>query len=161
MRDFNEDIVDKIRQCAEISPCPHCGTVLLRGMSREFGYKPFAGRIRDHLPPPIGREFLDHIVELIQTIPNFPRILNRDLRPVLQHARVSSPNAGASKCVHPVFPILWTLTGNLSLPFIRSSFPYPLAIQKRLSLLFSHKTEHSKVMPEIGSIRSEKLPLLP
>jgi hypothetical protein len=38
---------------------------------------------------------LHPIVELVQSIPNFPRILNRDLRPVLQHARVSSPNAGA------------------------------------------------------------------
>jgi hypothetical protein len=65
-------------------------------MSHEFCCKPFAGRIRNALPPPIGPELLDHIVELTQSIPNFPRILNRDLRPVLQHARVSSSNAGAS-----------------------------------------------------------------
>jgi hypothetical protein len=44
----------------------------------------------------MGRELLDHIVELTQSIPNFPRILSRNLRPVLQDARVSSPNAGAS-----------------------------------------------------------------
>jgi hypothetical protein len=44
----------------------------------------------------MGRELLDHIIELTQSIPNFPRILNRDLRHVLQHARVTSPNAGAS-----------------------------------------------------------------
>jgi hypothetical protein len=44
----------------------------------------------------MGRELLDHIVELTQSIPNFPRVLNRDLRPVLQYARVSSPDAGAS-----------------------------------------------------------------
>jgi hypothetical protein len=89
MRDFDEDIGDKIRQWAEIPPCPHFGAVLLRGMSHEFYCKPFAGRIRNNLPPPTGRE-------LTQSIPNFPRILNRDLRPVLRHARVSSPNAGAS-----------------------------------------------------------------
>jgi hypothetical protein len=43
----------------------------------------------------MGRELLDHIVELAQSIPNFPQILNRGLRPVLQHFRVSSPNSGA------------------------------------------------------------------
>jgi hypothetical protein len=79
MKDFNEDIVDKIRQWAEISPCPHYGAVLLRGISHEFCCKLFAGTIRNHLPPPMGRELLDHIVELTQSIPNFPRILNRDL----------------------------------------------------------------------------------
>jgi hypothetical protein len=96
MRDFNEDIGNKICQRAEIPPCPHCGAVLLPGMSHEFCCKPFAGRIRNHLPPPIGRELLDHIVELTQSIPNFPRILNCDLRPVLRRAHVLSPNAGAS-----------------------------------------------------------------
>jgi hypothetical protein len=65
-------------------------------MSHEFLCKPFAGRIRNHFPPLVGRELLDHIVELTRSIPNFPRILNRDLGPVLQHARVSSPNASAS-----------------------------------------------------------------
>jgi hypothetical protein len=65
-------------------------------MSHEFGGKPFVGRIRNHLLPPMGRELLDHIVELTQSIPDFPWILNCDLQPVLQHARVSSPNSGAS-----------------------------------------------------------------
>jgi hypothetical protein len=44
----------------------------------------------------MDRGLLDHIVELTQSTPNFPWILNRDLRPVLQHGRVSSPNAGTS-----------------------------------------------------------------
>jgi hypothetical protein len=96
MRDFDEEIAYKIRQWAEIPPCPPCGAVLLRGMSHESCCKPFAGRIRNYLPSPMGRELLDHIVELTQSIPNFPRVLNCDLRPVLQHARISSPNAGAS-----------------------------------------------------------------
>jgi hypothetical protein len=65
-------------------------------MSQEFCCKPFAGKIRNHLPPPMRRELLGHIVELTQSIPNFPRILNHALRPVRQHARVLSPNAGAS-----------------------------------------------------------------
>jgi hypothetical protein len=72
MSDFDEDIADKISQQAEIPPCPHCDIVLLQGMSYEFCYKPFAGRIKNHLPPPIGRELLDHIVELTQSISNFP-----------------------------------------------------------------------------------------
>jgi hypothetical protein len=96
MRDFNEDIADKIRQWAEIPPCPHWGAVFLRGMSHECCCKRFAGRTKNHLPSPMGRELLDHIVELTQSIPTFPRILNRNLLSVLQHARVSSPNAGAS-----------------------------------------------------------------
>jgi transposase len=104
MRDFNEGIADKIRQWAEISPCPHCGAVLLRGMSHELCCKPFAGRIKNHLPPPMGRELFDHIVELTQSTPNFPWILNRDLQAVLQHARVSSPNAGASNVFIPGIP---------------------------------------------------------
>jgi hypothetical protein len=29
MKDFNEDIADKIRQRAEMPPCPRCGAVLL------------------------------------------------------------------------------------------------------------------------------------
>jgi hypothetical protein len=79
MRDFDEDIADKIRQWVEIPPCPHCGVVLIRGISHEFCCKPFADRNSDHLRPPMGRELLDHIVELTQSIPNLPRILNRGL----------------------------------------------------------------------------------
>jgi hypothetical protein len=86
------------------STVPHCGAVLLRGMSHEFCCKPFADSIRNHLPPPMGRELLDHIVEFTRSIPNFPRILNRDLRPVLQHARVSLPNACASNMFIPGIP---------------------------------------------------------
>jgi hypothetical protein len=39
---------------------------------------------------------LNHIIELTESNQKFPRILNRDLRPVLQYACVSSPNAKAS-----------------------------------------------------------------
>jgi hypothetical protein len=68
----------------------------ISSLSVEFCCKPFAGGIRNHLPPPMGRELLDHIVKLIQLISDFPRILNRDLRSVLRHACVSSPNSSAS-----------------------------------------------------------------
>jgi hypothetical protein len=55
-------------------------------------------------------------------------------------------------CSYPVFPMSWTLIGNSSLPFMQSSFAhssrfqYRLAVHKRLSLVFSHKTEHSKII---------------
>jgi hypothetical protein len=39
---------------------------------------------------------LNRIVHLTVSNPTFPRILNRDLRPVLQHASISSPNGPAS-----------------------------------------------------------------
>jgi hypothetical protein len=152
MRDFNEDI----RQWGEIPLCPHCSAVLLRGMSHEFCCKPFAGRVRNHLPPPLGRELLGHIVELTQSIPNFPRILNRDLRPILQHARVSLPNAGASNVSISGIPYALDSYRQFITPvyaiFFRTQqrIPMPLAVQKRLSLLFSHKTEHSKVISEIA-----------
>jgi hypothetical protein len=71
VKDFNEDIADKIRQWAKIPPYPHCGAILLRGMSHEFGCRVFAGRIRNHLPLPMGRELLDDIVELTQQFPTF------------------------------------------------------------------------------------------
>jgi hypothetical protein len=71
IRDCNEDIVDKIHQWAETPPCPHCGAVMPRGMPHEFCCKPFTDRIKNHLPPPMGRELLDYIVELTQSIPPF------------------------------------------------------------------------------------------
>jgi hypothetical protein len=85
MQDFNEQNAPKICQWAEIPPYPHCGAVLRQGISHEFCCKPFAGRIRNHLPHPMGRELLNHIVELTQSIANCPGILNCGLRPILQH----------------------------------------------------------------------------
>jgi hypothetical protein len=156
MRDFNEDIADKIRQWTEIPPYPHCGAVWLRGMFHEFCCKPFAGRIRNHLPPPMGRKLLDHIVEMTQSIPNFPRFRIVTCDPFSSMLVFHHPMQVLQTCSYPVFPILWTLTSNSSLQFLQSSFArnsgfqYPLVVQKRLSLLFSHKTEHSKVISEIN-----------
>jgi hypothetical protein len=44
----------------------------------------------------MGKQLLNCIVQLTESNPNFPRILNRDLRPVLHHASVASPNGPAS-----------------------------------------------------------------
>jgi hypothetical protein len=45
----------------------------------------------------MDEELLQRIIRLTEPNPHFPRILNRDLRPVLQHPCVSSPKAGASR----------------------------------------------------------------
>jgi hypothetical protein len=45
----------------------------------------------------MDEHLLDHIVHFTESSRNFPRILNRDLRPVLQYACVWFPNASASK----------------------------------------------------------------
>jgi hypothetical protein len=44
----------------------------------------------------MDEELLDPIVELTHSTPSFPRILNRNLRPVLQHTCISSPYGPAS-----------------------------------------------------------------
>jgi hypothetical protein len=96
MRKFDEDIAQRIRNWAEVPSCSYCGAVLLRGMTGKFCCHPFEQRIRSNLPPPMDEDLLQRIVELTRTKANFPRILNRDLRPVLHYASVSSPNAAHS-----------------------------------------------------------------
>jgi hypothetical protein len=44
----------------------------------------------------MNEELLQRIIRLTESNPNFPRILNRYLRPVLQHTWVSSPNTGVA-----------------------------------------------------------------
>jgi hypothetical protein len=43
----------------------------------------------------MDEDLLNHIIELTESNQKFPRILNRDLRPALRYACVSSPNAKA------------------------------------------------------------------
>jgi hypothetical protein len=116
----------------------------------------FRWQNQEPFSPSNGPELLDHIVELTQSIPNFPRVLNRDLRPVLQHVRVSAPNADASNVFISGIPDALDSYRQVTIPAYLvffahiGGFQYPLAVQKRLLLLFSHKTEHSKVISEIG-----------
>jgi hypothetical protein len=104
----------------------------------------------------MGRGLLDDIVELTESVPKFPRPLDRDLRPVLQHVRVSPPNADASNLFISGIPSTLDSYREFVAPvyavFFRTQqrFQYPLAVQKRLSFLFFHKTEHSKIISEIG-----------
>jgi hypothetical protein len=44
----------------------------------------------------MDREILARIEEQVRFNPNYARILNRDLRPVLQYANIHAPNAASS-----------------------------------------------------------------
>jgi hypothetical protein len=99
---------------------------------------------------------LDHIVELTQSIPNFPLILNRDLRPVLRHARASSPNAGVSNVFISGIPYALD-----SYPqFITPVYAVFFGTQQRIPILSGgteeiiasilSQTERSKAISEIG-----------
>jgi hypothetical protein len=44
----------------------------------------------------MGKQLLARIIQVIESSPNFSRFENRDLRPVPQHAWVSSPNGPVS-----------------------------------------------------------------
>jgi hypothetical protein len=65
-------------------------------MFHEFRCRPFSDRIQSNLPRPLDQRLLDRIADLTDSDPNFPRILNYDLRPVIQHVCVSSPNGPTS-----------------------------------------------------------------
>jgi hypothetical protein len=96
MRLFDPVIALKIREWAECQPCKVCGAVLLQGMPLGFCCRSFAHRVQSQSRPPIDEELLQRLVRLAESNANFAQILDRDLRPVLQHACVSFSNAGAS-----------------------------------------------------------------
>jgi hypothetical protein len=104
----------------------------------------------------MGRELLDHILELTQSIPTFLWILNRDLRPVLQHARVSSPNAGASNVFMSGIPYALDSYRQFTTPGYATFFrtqqrnPIPPGGTEEINAYILPKTEHSKVISEIG-----------
>jgi hypothetical protein len=52
--------------------------------------------MRDHLPHEFDPILLRRIEEFSGMQVNFPRILNRDLRPVVQNARMSGPRGGGA-----------------------------------------------------------------
>jgi hypothetical protein len=96
MREFDPDIAQKIREWAEYPLCSRCGAVSIRVIAPHFCCNPFGDRIRDNLPPPMDEQLLNRIVQLSESRPNFPRILNHDLQPILQYTRISAPNGPAS-----------------------------------------------------------------
>jgi hypothetical protein len=96
MGQFDQESADKIRHWAEVPLCPDCGPVLLPGMPQKFCCQPFKDRILTNLPRPMDKQSLGRVRQWTSFHPNFPRILNRDLRPVFQQTCVSSSNTAAS-----------------------------------------------------------------
>jgi hypothetical protein len=99
----------------ELPPCQYCGAVKISsGFMRCC--EGFEVAIAGHLPEPMQMEIRRAIEDSIRNgSANFPRLLNRDLRPVLQHAHVSSPNGAASTLFlrgipHAVYSFRWFLT---------------------------------------------------
>jgi hypothetical protein len=95
-KDLDPEVVRYVREWAEVEPCEHCGAVLVRGMPTGFCCRPFEDSIRDHLPHELDAEILSRILELAKENANFPRLLNRDLRPVIQNAEIRSPHGPAA-----------------------------------------------------------------
>jgi hypothetical protein len=95
-RNLSHELGDQIRKWAEIQPCEHGGAVLLHEMLARFCYQPFQHSIRTHLPHPMDPAILRQIDEFGRWNPNFPRLLNRDLRPVIQNPQIQCPNGPAS-----------------------------------------------------------------
>jgi hypothetical protein len=86
IRESDQQIADKFSDRVELPRCLHCGAALIRGISYKLSCQPFGDRIRTKLPPSMDEQLLSRIGQLTHSNPNFPSILNRDLRPVLQHA---------------------------------------------------------------------------
>jgi hypothetical protein len=113
----------------------------------------------------MDQRLLDRIVDLTYSNPNFPRILNRDLRPVIQRACISSPNGRASNVFISGIPYALDADRPFTAPvyavFSRGQrgLPIPLVIYRRLSMSFSLKTKHCKAISEIDSIPFDKSPL--
>jgi hypothetical protein len=99
-------------------------------MRRGFCCNLFADRMGNHLPPSMVPHLPDHIMELTQRNSNLPRILNRDLPPVLQHACVSSSNAGSLIFLISGIPYTLDSYGQFAIPM------YTVFFQMHQCILF-------------------------
>jgi hypothetical protein len=92
----SEAVVRFIRSKYELRPCENCGAVkILGGFTRCC--EQCEDQIAECLPDPMPANIRRVIEELTANgRPNFPRTLNAHLRPVIQNAQMSSPNAAAS-----------------------------------------------------------------
>jgi hypothetical protein len=113
----------------------------------------------------MDQPLLDRIVDRTDSNPNCPRILNRDLRPAIQHACISSPNGPASNVfisgvsyalgtyrqfTTPVYDVFSRDQPGLRIP--------PGDIKKMINAILD-KTKHCKAISEIDSIPFDKSPL--
>jgi hypothetical protein len=90
-RDMTMEVCDAVRRSAELPPCAHCGAVIPRGMPVGFCCRPFDAVMREHLPHAMDPDILARIAAVVGRNVNFPRILNRDLRPVIQNSKINGP----------------------------------------------------------------------
>jgi hypothetical protein len=96
MRQFNPDNAQEIRKRADYPSDSCCGAILLRGMPHEFYYNRSGEWISTNLRPSMEKRLFNSMVQSTAPNSNFSRIWNRDLRSVVQHARVSFPCDPAS-----------------------------------------------------------------
>jgi hypothetical protein len=92
-------IFEAIRAWGETPPCPRCGSLLPRGLLRDMCCRGFEEVIHEHLPPPIPAALLARVVRQTEKQPNFPRVLNQGMRPVMHHADMRYPRGGGSTMV--------------------------------------------------------------
>jgi hypothetical protein len=89
-------IRDYLRERLEERPCPHCGEIKIKGCSTSCcaGYE---DTMTYHLPKPMPEHIRGAMESgtLLSDL-NFPRRLNKELRPVIQNANISSPRGPAS-----------------------------------------------------------------
>jgi hypothetical protein len=96
MRQTNGDVHAFLQTVFQKDPCPQCGAVQIAGRFTRCcnGYSEI---IKDNLPQEVPMDLRREIERRTNEIsPSFPRILNKDLRPVMQNANIQSPRAGGS-----------------------------------------------------------------
>jgi hypothetical protein len=111
---FSGEKVVQSRCCSRNSKWvehPHescCRAVLYRGMLHKFCYKPVKERIRNSLPLPMDKRSLNRAVQPTDVNSYFPRILNRDFRPVFQYVCGSFSYHLTSNLIISGIPYAWT-----------------------------------------------------
>jgi hypothetical protein len=96
MQHPDQEIYEFVRNKFEQAPCEHCGAIKIKGGFNSCctGYE---STIANHLPHPMPDGIIGCIEnETAQTNLNYPRRLNRDLRPVIQNADIRAPRAAGS-----------------------------------------------------------------
>jgi hypothetical protein len=127
----------------------YCGAVLVPGIPYKFHFKPFGDRIRGSLPLPIEERLFNRTVQLREANSTFLRILNRDLRPVFQHACVSFPYDFHSRLFISGIPNAFNTFSSFTMPLYAAfcwsdwGFPIPAGdIGKIIVVLFSPNGPH-------------------
>jgi hypothetical protein len=95
-RQPNDDVRSFLQIMFETNPCPHCGAVQIAGGFTRYcnGYSEV---MRNHLPQEMRTDLRLEIERRTNgTSSNFPRIFNKDLRPVIENANIRSLRAGSS-----------------------------------------------------------------